>query len=138
MQAITLFGSNGDDRGVSPVIGVVLMVTATVIIGGVVASFVMGMGSGLESAPQASFGFAYDDTNLTITHEGGATIQDDRLSVVVVDDQTYNVNVTDHAVSTGTVIFDHEVDSNATVRVIWTDSNGDKTTPLAKWVGPTA
>jgi len=137
MQFNTLFGSDGDDRGVSPVVGVVLMVTATVIIGGVVASFVLGMGSGLESAPQASFGFTYDDTNLTIAHEGGATIQDDRLAVLV-DDVSYPVSVTDGAVSTGTVVFDHAVDSNATVRVVWSDSNGDKTTPIAKWVGPTA
>ena len=44
-----------DRRGVSPVIGVILMVAITVILAAVIASFVFGMGSKVKSAPQAQF-----------------------------------------------------------------------------------
>ncbi len=44
-----------DKKGVSPVIGVILMVAITVILAAVIASFVFGMGSKVKSAPQAQF-----------------------------------------------------------------------------------
>ncbi|WP_122088325.1 type IV pilin [Halalkalicoccus subterraneus] len=42
-----------DDRGVSPVIGVVLMVAITVILAAVIGAFVLGLGDGLGTNPQA-------------------------------------------------------------------------------------
>lgn len=39
---------DGDDRGVSPVIGVILMVAITVILAAVIASFVLGFGSSVS------------------------------------------------------------------------------------------
>ena len=44
-----------DKKGVSPVIGVILMVAITVILAAVIASFVFGVGSKVKSAPQAQF-----------------------------------------------------------------------------------
>lgn len=128
-----------DDRAVSPVIGVVLMLTATVIIGGVVASFVTGMGTGLDAAPQATIDIDYNDAdgNLTITHEGGATIPAEQLEIRSSNDDPIAVNATD-SVSSGTVISEGSVDTSSTVRVVWTGENGDQTTPLAKWTGPDA
>lgn len=142
MQLKQFLGSD-EDRAVSPVIGVVLMLTATVIIGGVVASFVTGMGSGMESAPQASFNFDYDDgaSNVTITHEGGATIAADQLEVKVTGNNTDTIDVSNKvgdSVSTGTEFQVDDVYDDDTVRLVWTDSSGDKTTPLGKWVGPDA
>lgn len=61
-----------DDRGVSPVIGVILMVAITVILAAVIGSFVLGIGGDIEEAPQASLQF--DDNN--ITHNGGDTLTD--------------------------------------------------------------
>ncbi|MFC7248652.1 type IV pilin N-terminal domain-containing protein [Halomicroarcula sp. GCM10025324] len=47
---------DGDERGVSPVISVILMVAITVILSAVIASFVLGLGQGAdEIAPQISF-----------------------------------------------------------------------------------
>ena len=43
-----------DDRGVSPVIGVILMVAITVILAAVIGTFVLGLGDSLEQAPQAT------------------------------------------------------------------------------------
>ncbi|RLI85985.1 MAG: type IV pilin, partial [Archaeoglobales archaeon] len=42
-----------DKRGVSPVIGVILMVAITVILAAVIASFVFGMGGKVKAAPNA-------------------------------------------------------------------------------------
>ena len=64
------------DRGVSPVIGVILMVAITVILAAVIGSFVLGIGGDVEAAPQASL--SIDDGKLV--HEGGDAIQYDELS----------------------------------------------------------
>ncbi len=53
-----------DKKGVSPVIGVILMVAITVILAAVIASFVFGMGSKVKSAPEASF--MLEDNSTTI------------------------------------------------------------------------
>jgi flagellin-like protein len=62
-----------DDKAVSPVIGVILMVAITVILAAVIGSFVLNLGGSLQqSAPQASFDFDYG-SDLTVTHETGDT-----------------------------------------------------------------
>ena len=82
-----------EDDAVSPVIGVILMVAVTVILAATIGTFVLGVGQGTSSpTPQATWAFEYDDggdgfgsgTNdeLTVTHEGGDTIEE-RLTVQV-------------------------------------------------------
>lgn len=86
-QIKRLFES-GDDRAVSPVIGVILMVAITVILAAVIGTFVLGLGSGVQSTPQASFDFDYTDntgdssTNdtLKVSHGGGDKIKAQELS----------------------------------------------------------
>lgn len=66
-----------DDRGVSPVIGVILMVAITVILAAVIGTFVLGLGQDVsQTAPQASISFenATGTGNITISHEGGDTL----------------------------------------------------------------
>jgi len=64
-----------DDRGVSPVIGVILMVAITVILAAVIGTFVLGLGDSLEQAPQAQLDAVADDgTDMTISHNGGDAI----------------------------------------------------------------
>ena len=81
-----------DDDAVSPVIGVILMVAITVILAAVIASFVLGLGNNATNTnPQASFGFDYEEAisdadagdagELTISHDGGDTIQAQELYV---------------------------------------------------------
>lgn len=81
-----------DDRAVSPVIGVILMVAITVILAAVIGTFVLGIGSDIEAAPSASISidgnssFVHDgDTQrlATIEHRGGDRMQADDLEVVV-------------------------------------------------------
>jgi len=78
MKLTNLLSDSDDSRAVSPVIGVILMVAITVIVAAVIGTFVLGLGDSVESAPQASFSFDYDDSGtpseVTIRHRGGDTI----------------------------------------------------------------
>jgi flagellin-like protein len=70
MKATTNTGT--DERAVSPVIGVILMVAITVILAAVIGSFVLGIGGDIEAAPQASLQF--DAQNDDIIHNGGDSL----------------------------------------------------------------
>src|SRR6056297_3345250 len=71
-----------DDDAVSPVIGVILMVAITVILAAVIGTFVLGLGDQVsDSAPQASFNFEFNSTDVVIIHEGGDKIDTNSVSV---------------------------------------------------------
>ena len=82
-----LLGNDDDERAVSPVIGVILMVAITVILAAVIGAFVLQLGDSVsQTAPQASVGI--DDTNVTdneivLRHSGGDTIEWDETNLVV-------------------------------------------------------
>ena len=63
-----------DDRGVSPVIGVILMVAITVILAAVIGAFVLNLGGDLESTPQAQLSLEDAESSASITE--GATAKD--------------------------------------------------------------
>jgi len=99
-----------DKRGVSPVIGVILMVAITVILAAVIASFVFGMGSKVKSAPQASFMLEDNSSSIKLTNTsqplfdamlyGGGPLKCGELRITIKDlntSQTYvlNWNTTD-------------------------------------------
>ncbi len=71
-------GSDTDrtDRGVSPVLGVVLLVAITVLLSATIAGVVLGIGAEPELPPQVEWQFTYDHDarNLTIHHDGGDPI----------------------------------------------------------------
>jgi flagellin-like protein len=84
----------GDERGVSPVIGVILMVAITVILAAVIGTFVLGLGDSLsQSTPTASVDFSDASANyqvngsaseaIDITHSGGDTLTVANLRVIV-------------------------------------------------------
>ena len=85
MKLQNLLDTPDDERGVSPVIGVILMVAITVILAAVIGTFVLGLGENVESAPQASFDFSYNETanngTVTIEHRGGDTIDGSNVEV---------------------------------------------------------
>ncbi|WP_318569924.1 type IV pilin N-terminal domain-containing protein [Salinigranum marinum] len=146
------------DRAVSPVIGVILMVAITVILAAVIGTFVLGLGDQVsESAPQAQFTFDYDgDSKINITHDGGDAIDAGTLSIT----SGINVNVSstgssytpDPAASTtvelegngfssgdtinaGTTIYvkgDGSFDGE-TVRIVWSSPNSDKTATVGQF-----
>jgi len=73
-----------DDRGVSPVIGVILMVAITVILAAVIGTFVLGLGDSLEQAPQAQLDAEINaDDELQITHNGGDALPEGDLDLTI-------------------------------------------------------
>ncbi|SDJ65100.1 type IV pilin [Natronorubrum texcoconense] len=83
-----------EERAVSPVIGVILMVAITVILAAVIAAFVLDMGDMGDSAPNADiqFDLNYDSENngdagavLTVTHTSGDSIDINEIDVQYED-----------------------------------------------------
>jgi len=73
MNFKTLF--QNDDRAVSPVIGVILMVAITVILAAVIGTFVLGLGDSLGGSPIAGVTVDGDnstDVTVTLTNLGTA------------------------------------------------------------------
>ncbi|MEF8852093.1 MAG: type IV pilin N-terminal domain-containing protein [Haloarculaceae archaeon] len=147
-----------DDDAVSPVIGVILMVAITVILAAVIATFVLGLGDQVSNtAPQASFGFDWDgeggsgeDADLAISHEGGDSIQANRLYIrgdpgassletTTLGDTWGNYNASGvtgtSQVSAGNRA-SVEVGPTAVVDVVW--QSGDDSATLSSWEGPDA
>jgi flagellin-like protein len=62
-----------DERGVSPVIGVILMVAITVILAAVIASFVLGFGDSVSQSVQAGASISVDEeaSSATVTWVSG-------------------------------------------------------------------
>lgn len=62
-----------NNRAVSPVIGVVLMVAITVILAAMVGTFVLTMGDSNETAPQATLNLETGEENgeVVLSHQGG-------------------------------------------------------------------
>jgi flagellin-like protein len=98
----------GQNRGVSPVIAVILMVAITVILASVVGTFVLDVGSSLsDPMPQASFSveqnemkFAQGQDNndgndeatqvINITHSSGEEIEKRNIYLTVNDERAYS------------------------------------------------
>lgn len=89
MQIKHLFS---DDRAVSPVIGVILMVAITVILAAVIGTFVLGLGDSLsETSPQATYDWSQTELTgdnagnytATVSHTGGDSITGSSLGVTI-------------------------------------------------------
>jgi flagellin-like protein len=148
----------GDDDAVSPVIGVILMVAITVILAAVIGTFVLGLGDQVsDTTPSASFAFDFDNSasvsgddladsssdggELTITHDGGDTIQSSNIDIRDTDGNTVEgdkdvfTKITEVTAGTSTTI---EIDNDDTVRVVFVGDSGDNTATLGKFTAPEA
>lgn len=139
--------ANGDGRAVSPVIGVILMVAITVILAAVIGTFVLGLGDTVqETSPTAQWNWDYEKTNdnLTLTHEGGDSIDAARLSIV--GDGLDGSDVTDASTDGNGALqasssFSDPVTagdsatmntlSSGEVRVVWTSQSGDQSSTMS-------
>ncbi len=80
--------SNTGNRGLSPVVGIVLLIGITIILGATAASFFVGLSDdNLETAPAAKFTFEYESSsgsdNVTIRHANGDVIPADQTYVAL-------------------------------------------------------
>jgi len=145
-----------EDRGVSPVIGVILMVAITVILAAVIGAFVLGLGDqASSSAPQASFDYNFNgEDSVNITHGGGDSIDNSTIDVTignedildsgddVADTDEYTVDRNwPESISTGNSL-DISVEgatpsqNGDTVRVIWNNPSGGSSNTLSERTWP--
>jgi flagellin-like protein len=131
-----------DDEAVSPVIGVILMVAITVILAAVIGAFVLGIGSNQEAAPQASIAFAYDQPvadNFTVTHDGGESVELDKLSISGAVNTT-NCGMGSDTASAGDNMLKFPsckyTGSGQTITITWTASSGDSSQILKESTTP--
>ena len=89
MELKRLFQAD-DDRAVSPVIGVILMVAITVILAAVIGTFVLGLGDQVQdTTPNTQIGIdidedTEDEIDITVRHRGGDRIEDGALDINVI------------------------------------------------------
>ena len=146
-----LLETDDDERAVSPVIGVILMVAITVILAAVIGAFVIGIGDDQEVQPTASFNFDFDtDTNkVTVSHSQGDTIdQPDSLYISVDGDRVeWNSSstggFTPYTAGTYPVNSGKQVTgklgggfSGQTVSVVWVSESGDSSGTLSTQEAP--
>jgi flagellin-like protein len=152
MQLKELFN---DDDAVSPVIGVILMVAITVILAAVIGTFVLGLGDQVqETSPNAQWNWDQDSSNteLSLTHEGGDSIDPTTLSVsgdaetnMPYNDLTASGNSLITPFNTGedvtagdSITFDTSNGNGAdwssgTVRLVWTSDGGGSSSTLTTY-----
>ena len=124
---------NDDNRAVSPVIGVILMVAITVILAAVIGTFVLGLGDQLQdTTPRASFGFetADEKQRVSITHESGDTVAAADLEVKATTAFSYAGDTTANTQSVGwaTVGSSGDVSAGTSVTIeagAWNDTADD-------------
>jgi flagellin-like protein len=121
-----------DDRAVSPVIGVILMVAITVILAAVIGTFVLGLGDQVQqTTPQASFGFDTSNSSqdLTVTHESGDSISSSDVKLSSTANFTYQsggTNTTSETWNTMDVSGDVSAGDSVEVRYgNWSNADGD-------------
>jgi hypothetical protein len=92
-----------------------------------------------REVPTVSFSFDFEaEGSLTITHDGGDTVQADQLRIVGEDgspDELWSASGGEVTAGVSTTV---QADSSDTVRVVWRAADGESSATLAKWVGPDA
>lgn len=135
-----------DDRAVSPVIGVILMVAITVILAAVIGAFVFGLGDQIqETTPNAQVsitGANAGDTSVTIAHNGG-----DRFTQANTNELRLTINGSGHGSVNPTddpgafpfeagnqIEFDteggYQLADDDTIRIVW--DGDDRSTVIAQ------
>jgi len=142
MDFKTLFD---EERAVSPVIGVILMVAITVILAAVIGTFVLGLGDQLQTTtPSASFGFSQEDVTfqgpdtdgttddistvktVSITHESGDTLSESNIRVSVGGQPAYGLDNIDDSTNPDVLELwssGNEISAGDQVRVAFYDAD---------------
>lgn len=120
-----------DDRAVSPVVGVSMLIGITVILAAVLGTVVLGVGVGPAATPQATLSFAVVDDTIELHHEGGEAL--DAEEIVILDEDGAEVDPgleTDLATGERQVIVNDRTSVDR-VSVVWKDPRGDSEQILA-------
>lgn len=149
-----LFGETGrgEDRGLSPVVSVLLLIAVVVVMVGAIGTFMFGLGgTALQSgAPQSTMSFSWDQDadELTVTHDGGPELTDQNSLGIQIWVEGQNTRTWANASGGGEqdlplqagddiALSGDSVDPGDTVRVVWVGPDGKQTDTLAKFNIPT-
>ncbi len=128
MELQKIFQSD-EERAVSPVIGVILMVAITVILAAVIATFVLGLGDTQNSAPQVSFDFNETSNGYEVIHAGGDPFD---AGNVDVGDGSW----TDGSASDGDTVTAGDTASSSGFssgdRIVWNDPESDSSAVIGE------
>jgi len=126
-----------DSRGVSSVIGVLLLIAVTVVLATVVATFAFDIGSdSTNDAPKVSWEYSYDSGNIQATHESGDDLEADALSVQGVSGSCAGSISATGTVSSGDTITIGDgscTTSGVTIQIIWNDPVTDNSAILGEF-----
>ena len=105
LMSLSTSARDADNRAVSPVIGVILMVAITIILAAVIGTFVFDLGEDLradEASPAFAIDadvpneFAYDDADgelfIVISHESGDIVETDEINIMIRDENRVPVS----------------------------------------------
>ena len=129
-----------DDDAVAPVVAVVLMVAVAVILGAIIGSLVVGVGSKQSKAPQASLEYDYTHSTSTVTveHRGGDEIEASRLSVKETGSTDgVSLNTAPDTFSSGRVVAEGTYEPGERIRVVWRHPDSKDTSVIAGSTAPT-
>lgn len=131
-----------DDRGVTPVIGIILVVALAIVMSALVGQYVFGLDiiENQDPGPQVAWDTEYDGAagNLTIIHDGGDKIEnpDSRLRVVVSDnthEDALEVHIPEEDMTADDSIVVEHVSQDATVLLVWENPSTDDSILLFDW-----
>ena len=107
--------SNAEDRAVSPVIGVILMVAITVILAAVIGTFVLGLGESVEQNPSAGVTVDSATDNVTLVSLGPNT-DGIKCNSGAVNNNTSTVGNTINCSSADSVVAFNDAGGEAVIR----------------------
>lgn len=124
-----------EERAVSPVIGVILMVAVTVILAAVIGAFVFGLGGQQQQPPQADFDFDSENGDITISHNSGDALIRSNIDVIIdgsaVGESALSSAGSDDRYTAGEVIYSGSVERGTEIRIIWRSPTSGTSTTLA-------
>ena len=137
----------GDERAVSPVVGVALLIAIAVILAAVIGAVVLGLGTGGVDTPQAQLQAQFDDPEngdgvVVIEHNGGEPLPEGQITIVVANDSgVQDTDSLDEDLTAGnsesfdvsSIIDSDEYDDGARVTVLWEDPNSDSETVIERF-----
>ncbi len=121
-----------DERAVSPVVGVAMLIAITVILATVIGSVVLGGGVAPAATPQATLSFEVIDgtDEITLRHEGGEPLVADEI-VVLDENGAELAGLSDDLRTGGREVIATDPDSIERISVVWQDPRSDTEVVLA-------
>jgi FlaG/FlaF family flagellin (archaellin) len=136
-----------DECAVSSTLGVVLLVSITVILAAVVGGFAFGLLGGTNAPPNADFDWEFNGsgTGVQIGHDGGDTLDGDRLELGSGWGSSTNCQIDggDQLSGGDTIVDDgsggdcaHGASTGTELELVWESSNGETSTIVSERTAP--